>query len=159
YLDHCAGEIRDFLGTVESVLFVPYALFGRDAYAAKARARFAGLGYKLHSVHDAPYPQQALAEAKSIFVGGGNTFRLLKALYDFDLLDPIRKREFRTSDRAPVRLPPAQRSRQLKICPSSSHRPLTLWDSCRFRSARITWTPIRLPRTWARPRKSAFSSI
>ncbi|HJY86161.1 MAG TPA: dipeptidase PepE [Candidatus Acidoferrales bacterium] len=92
YLDHCAGEIRDFLGTVESVLFVPYALFGRDAYAAKARARFAGLGYKLHSVHDAPYPQQALAEAKSIFVGGGNTFRLLKALYDFDLLDPIRKR-------------------------------------------------------------------
>ncbi len=92
YLDHCAGEIRDFLGRVESVLFVPYALFGRDAYAAKARARFADLGYKLHSLHDAPHPQQAVKEAESIFVGGGNTFRLLKALYDFDLLHSIRGR-------------------------------------------------------------------
>jgi dipeptidase E len=92
YLDHCAGEIWDFLGRVESVLFVPYALFDRDAYAAKARARFAGLGYKLHSVHDAPHPQQAAKDAESIFVGGGNTFRLLKALYDLDLLHSIRRR-------------------------------------------------------------------
>ncbi len=92
YLDHCAAEIRDFLGTVESVLFVPYALFDRDAYAAKARERFTEMGYELHSVHDAPDPRQAVEEAESIFVGGGNTFRLLKGLYDFELLSSIRSR-------------------------------------------------------------------
>jgi dipeptidase E len=33
-----------------------------------------------------------IGEAEGIFIGGGNTFRLLKALYDTDALEPIRKR-------------------------------------------------------------------
>jgi dipeptidase E len=33
-----------------------------------------------------------LEEYEAIFIGGGNTFRLLKALYDQDLLEPIRER-------------------------------------------------------------------
>jgi dipeptidase E len=39
YLDH-RDEIRDFLGPVRTVLFLPYALFDRDAYAEKVRDRF-----------------------------------------------------------------------------------------------------------------------
>jgi dipeptidase E len=31
YLDHAESEIRDFLGDVGRVLFVPYALYDRDA--------------------------------------------------------------------------------------------------------------------------------
>jgi dipeptidase E len=31
YLDHAADEICDFLGSAKSVLFVPYALYDRDA--------------------------------------------------------------------------------------------------------------------------------
>ena len=38
YLDHAEAEIRDFLGGVGRVLFVPFALQDQDAYAAKARA-------------------------------------------------------------------------------------------------------------------------
>ena len=30
YLDHAESEIRDFLGNVGRVLFVPYALYDRD---------------------------------------------------------------------------------------------------------------------------------
>ena len=44
YLDHCAAQIQEFLGAgARRVLFVPYALHDRDAYAAQARARFAAL--------------------------------------------------------------------------------------------------------------------
>ena len=92
YLDHAEAEIRDFLGDVKRVLFVPFALYDRDAYAATARDRFAKMGYELSSVHDAGDPLRAVADTQAIFVGGGNTFRLLKTLYDRELLTPIRQR-------------------------------------------------------------------
>jgi dipeptidase E len=92
YLDHAANEITDFLGDVKRVLFVPFALHDRDTYAAAARERFTRLGYELSSIHTAMDPARAVNQADAIFIGGGNTFRLLKALYDFELLDPIRKR-------------------------------------------------------------------
>jgi dipeptidase E len=92
YLDHAEAEIRSFLGDVKRVLFVPFALHDRDGYAATAQRRFDEMGYELWSVHTAINPAQAVNDANAIFIGGGNTFRLLKALYDFDLVDPIHKR-------------------------------------------------------------------
>jgi dipeptidase E len=92
YLDHAETEIRDFLGRIERVLFVPFALHDRDAYAKRTRERFASLGYDLESIHGASDKQQAVRDAEAIFIGGGNTFRLLKELYDFDLLSVMRER-------------------------------------------------------------------
>src|SRR5918996_2332334 len=92
YLDHAEGEIRDFLGDLKRVLFVPFALYDRDAYALTARDRFRKMGYELTSVHNAVDRFQAVAETDAIFIGGGNSFRLLKTLYDQSLLDPIRQR-------------------------------------------------------------------
>ena len=93
YLDHAEPEIRDFLGKAgRRVLFVPYALFDRDAYATQARERFQTMGYELKSIHQANDPKVALAETDAVFIGGGNTFRLLKALYDNDVLGAIRAR-------------------------------------------------------------------
>ena len=92
YLDHAESEIRSFLGDVNRVLFVPYALFDRDKYAATAQARFQKMGYELTSIHTAADPVAAVDETEAIFIGGGNTFRLLKTLYDLDLIKPIRNR-------------------------------------------------------------------
>jgi dipeptidase E len=91
YLDHAESEIRDCLGNVGSVLFVPYALYDRGAYATLARERFKDMGYQLESVHEASDPASAVDNAEAVFIGGGNTFRLLKALYDYGLLVPIRR--------------------------------------------------------------------
>ena len=92
YLDHAATEIQDFLGNVKRVLFVPYALYDRDAYASQAQKRFEKMRFDLSAIHKASDPKQAIDDAEAVFIGGGNTFRLLKALYDFDLIERIRMR-------------------------------------------------------------------
>lgn len=91
YLDHAEREIRSFLGSVKRVLFVPFALYDRDAYAGMAQERFQKMGYDLDSLHKAADAQQAVNEAEAIFIGGGNTFRLLKALYDSEVLHLIKR--------------------------------------------------------------------
>ena len=94
YLDHCADAIRSLLGTsVQRVLFVPYAIHDHDAYAATVRSRFEVMGYGVDAVHDAEGgPLIAVEQAQAIFIGGGNTFRLIDALWRHDLIEPIRRR-------------------------------------------------------------------
>jgi dipeptidase E len=92
YLDHVEQQIKSFLGSARKVLFFPFALFDRDTYAAKAKARFAAMGYSIETAHAVPNPHNAIEQTDAIFIGGGNTFRLLKALQDLDLLDPIHQK-------------------------------------------------------------------
>ena len=92
YLEHAFPELRDGLGAVGRVLFIPHALQDRDGYAAKARAAFAEMGYGLVSLHEVSDSRRAIEEAEAIFCGGGNTFRLLKALQELDVLPLIRRR-------------------------------------------------------------------
>ncbi|KFO59907.1 Alpha-aspartyl dipeptidase, partial [Corvus brachyrhynchos] len=49
-------------------------------------------GYGLDSIHESCDPVEAVRKSEAIFIGGGNTFRLLKALYDNSLIHEIRKR-------------------------------------------------------------------
>src|SRR5437762_877303 len=92
YLDHAEEELRNFLGSAKTVLFFPFALADHDGYAAKAAARFAEMGYTMTSAHSASDAAKAIAETDAVFIGGGNTFRLLKALQDRGLIEPIRRR-------------------------------------------------------------------
>ena len=92
YLDHVESEIRNLLGSARCILFFPFALHDWNAYTATARDRFGAMGYSLESAHETSIPQKAVEETDAIFIGGGNTFRLLKALQDFDLIKPIRRK-------------------------------------------------------------------
>jgi dipeptidase E len=93
YLDHAAEEIRALFGAqVRRVLFVPYALADRGGYAAKARERFAALGYGLDSIHTAADPRAAVRDAEAVFIGGGNTFRLARELQRQGVIEPLRER-------------------------------------------------------------------
>ena len=92
YLDHCAAEIRDFLDTKKHVMFVPYALANHEEYADRAAKAFAAFGHQLFSVHRVRNPDAALEQAEAVFIGGGNTFRLLNRLYSMGLLHSIAAR-------------------------------------------------------------------
>lgn len=90
YLDHCAAAVQDLFAGAGRILFVPFALADRDAYAARVRERLLRLGLEVDSLHEQPDAQQAIARARGIFIGGGNTFRLLDELYRSNVLLPIR---------------------------------------------------------------------
>lgn len=92
YLEHAFTELTDLLGKATRVLFIPYALKDREGYAARARGAFAEMGYELELIHRQADPVAAVNEAQAMFVGGGNTFRLLKTIYDERLIEVIRGR-------------------------------------------------------------------
>jgi dipeptidase E len=87
-----AGQMRSLFGPVGRLLFVPYALADHDGYLRSMVERGLHAGYELDGIHRHPDPRQAVGEAEAVFVVGGNTFRLLDALYRFGLLEVIRER-------------------------------------------------------------------
>ncbi|MEC5185158.1 dipeptidase E [Cryobacterium sp. MP_3.1] len=92
YLEHALPEILAFLHGVTEITFVPFAGGDHDAYTATVRAAFEPHGIGVRSLHEAADPVAAVASAQALFVGGGNTFRLLAALQRLGLIPVIRAR-------------------------------------------------------------------
>ncbi len=94
WLEHAAGDIRDFLGEgVHEVLFIPYAGVSVtfDEYAARAKDRFGALGYQITPIHTLSNPVRAVEACHALAVGGGNTFHLVHHLHREGLLEPVRR--------------------------------------------------------------------
>jgi dipeptidase E len=90
FLDHVEADLRSFLGEVRNVVFLPFALFDRAAYTARVQARLEPMGYRVDGLEAGSL--DLLERAEAVFLGGGNTFRLLKALQDLSLVAVIRRR-------------------------------------------------------------------
>jgi dipeptidase E len=91
-LAHASEEIKDILGDREVVRFVPYANpsgMGHKAYVAALQPIFQEMGYDLQLL-DGNDPTQSVKDAEAIFIGGGNTWQLLKDLKDKRLAFAIR---------------------------------------------------------------------
>jgi dipeptidase E len=88
-------EVKDFLGPGGgTIFFVPFASVVRtfDEYAAKVRERFGPLGYSVQSAHETVDAVAAVASADAVVTGGGNTFQLLRRMYEANLIEAIRAR-------------------------------------------------------------------
>jgi dipeptidase E len=91
FLDHAETQITEFLRGVTRVAFVPFAAFDLDDYAERVARRFAEWGITVASMHRGD-GVRVLDDADAIFIGGGNTFRLLYRLYETKLLHNIAAR-------------------------------------------------------------------
>ena len=87
FLDQPEPFIRDFLGDVKRVHFVPFALHDHDAYTATVSERLGRMGFEVVPLRT----REELGAAEAVFVGGGNTWRLLKTLYERELVEAIRE--------------------------------------------------------------------
>ncbi|WP_016699600.1 dipeptidase PepE [Actinoalloteichus spitiensis] len=90
FLEHAGDEVRDFLAGVGRLVFVPYALADHDGYTEKVRTALGDV-VEVVGAHERQEPREALAGAQAVFVGGGNSFRLLTSLHTRGLLDPLRE--------------------------------------------------------------------
>jgi dipeptidase E len=90
YLSYLLPEMKELFAGIDEVVFVPYAQPGGmsyDEYTAKAQEGFDALNILVRGIHTLDNPFVALKQAKGIFVGGGNTFLLVKTLYENNLME------------------------------------------------------------------------
>ena len=63
-----------------------------DQYTAIAAEAFSKIEKKIIGLHSFKNPEAAVKSAKGVFVGGGNTFVLVKQLYAFRLMKTLREK-------------------------------------------------------------------
>lgn len=93
YLSYLEDEVKSFFPG-KRILFIPYARPGGmswDEYTSKASERFTEWGFEMSGIHEHENPAEALKNADGVFTGGGNTFVLVKTLYELGLMDALRE--------------------------------------------------------------------
>ena len=91
-LEHALDTTGEVLGEGSRVLFIPFASSDPDAYTDAMSEGLAPLGARVTGAHRVANPVRALEEHDAVFVGGGNSFRLLRAAERSGLLPVIRER-------------------------------------------------------------------
>ncbi|MFR9649220.1 MAG: dipeptidase PepE [Rikenellaceae bacterium] len=94
FLEYSLFEIEKHLKNVKSTLFIPYAAVGSsyDSYFEMTSQRLSQIGIKVTSAHHYSSPNEAVIQAESICVGGGNTFALLHKMQQLGLVEAISER-------------------------------------------------------------------
>ncbi len=93
YLEYCKDDITDFFQGAKNITFIPYARPGgisHEEYTSIAKGGFKNAGLEIKGINEFDDPKEAVKNADGIFTGGGNTFLLLKTLYENGLVELIR---------------------------------------------------------------------
>ena len=95
YLGWPKEHIAEFLGTdIKKVLFFPFAgvTFSYDEYEKRVQDKLGKYGYEINSIHKYSDKRKAIDETDAIMIGGGNTFHLLRAMQQLDIVEYVRKK-------------------------------------------------------------------
>jgi len=91
YLEYALGALLEFLGDTRTLYFAPFAIADHDGYTRDVAAAFAQHQIDVIGLHTLD-ARAALESAAALFVGGGNSFRLLKRLHELDVIETVRNR-------------------------------------------------------------------
>lgn len=91
FLDHALGAISEVMAGRRRLLFIALASDDPDGYTQLMRDCLARIGIGVECA-DAGGLREAVAGAEAVFVGGGNSFRLLKRLRTLAVLGELRAR-------------------------------------------------------------------
>ncbi|PKP24275.1 MAG: dipeptidase PepE [Bacteroidetes bacterium HGW-Bacteroidetes-2] len=93
YLEYILPELVRLFQNTDEILFIPYAQPGgisHDAYTKKVVDIFQKINKKVVGIHTFENAEDAIKNAKGIFVGGGNTFVLVTQLYRQKAMETLR---------------------------------------------------------------------
>ena len=93
YLSYMDAHIATHFKGCSEIVFIPFARpsgLSWDAYTEVARKYFAKHHIKVKGIHEFEDAVNGLENAQGIFTGGGNTFVLLKEVYDQGLMEMLR---------------------------------------------------------------------
>ncbi len=94
YLDYILQTLLDHFKEKSEIVFIPYAMpngISLDDYTQIASEAFKTIGIEVVGLHTFENQQKAIQEAQGIFTGGGNTFLLLKTLYQLNLISTLKE--------------------------------------------------------------------
>ena len=93
YLEYILPELSGLFKGISEILFIPYARPGgksHDEYTTIAKNAFEKININVKGIHEFSNAIDAVNNAKGIFTGGGNTFLLIKQLYDNKVISSIK---------------------------------------------------------------------
>ena len=73
-----------------SVVFVPFASYDHSGYTSRMNDFLGTMGQRLQGLHETDFPHETISDADAIYVGGGNSFLLIRELHERALIEPIR---------------------------------------------------------------------
>lgn len=94
YLSYLKDELSTLFQNEKEIIFIPYARPGgisHEAYTEKAIAFFKTIGKKIRGLESFTDPQQAIRKGAAFFTGGGNTFLLVKTLWEMGLMEILKE--------------------------------------------------------------------
>lgn len=95
YLEYLLPEITNLFKETDEIIFIPYAQpsgISYDQYTLIAKNALAEININVKGIHEYKNVQEAIRNAKGLFVGGGNTFVLVNEMYKQDLFNILKNR-------------------------------------------------------------------
>lgn len=94
FLSYLSKQLEKLFPETDEILFIPYARpngMSHEEYTKIAFDTFAKINKKIIGIHTFKESENAIRNAKGIFVGGGNTFLLVSQLYKYKLIQSLRE--------------------------------------------------------------------